>query len=118
MRPRRRGVPKPIRSVLSQVLDDLGLEAAAAAHRIGEVWEQVVGADVARHCRPIGVRGKLLEVEVDTSVWCQQLQMQSPELLAALRAELAEEAPAGLRFRVGYDPGPRASAARPERVRE
>jgi predicted nucleic acid-binding Zn ribbon protein len=35
-------------------------------------------------------------------VWCQQLQMQRPQLLASLREALGEDAPSDLRFRVGY----------------
>ena len=91
---------------MHKVLSDLGLEAAAASFRIGQRWEAAVGPDVARHCRPIGMRGRILEVDVDTSVWCQQLQLQRVEILAALRAELGDDAPGDLRFRVGYIPAP------------
>jgi predicted nucleic acid-binding Zn ribbon protein len=49
------------------------------------------------------MRGGVLEVSVDTSVWCQDLQMNRPRLLAALRERLGEDAPEDLRFRVGYN---------------
>ena len=100
---RRKSRPKPIGNVVGQVLADLGLEAAQDAFRIGEVWEQAVGSDVARHCRPVAVRGKVLEAEVDSSVWCQQLQMEREQLLAALREVLGDAAPSDLRLRVGYN---------------
>jgi predicted nucleic acid-binding Zn ribbon protein len=93
------------------VLGDLGLEAAANAFRIGERWGDVVGPEVARHCRPVAVRGEVLEVEVDSSVWCQELQMQSPQLLAALSEAFGDDAPSDLRFRVGYHRGPASGGA-------
>jgi len=85
---------------MASVLEDLGLAAAASAFQIGERWEEAVGADVARHARPAGIRGGVLEVEVDSSVWCQQLQMNRREILAALAEVLGDDAPADLRFRV------------------
>ena len=101
-RRRRRSQPRELSGVLGQVLDELGMDSAAAAFRIGERWSELVGADVAAHCRPTEVRGRLLEVEVESPVWAQQLQLQRPAMLAALRRELGEAAPAELSYRVGY----------------
>jgi predicted nucleic acid-binding Zn ribbon protein len=47
------------------------------------------------------LRGAILDVRVDASVWGQQLQMKSPEILRGLRELLGEDAPTELRFRVG-----------------
>ncbi len=102
MKPRRKTVPRSIGSLLGPVLADLGLEAASAAFRIAERWDEVVGPEIAKHCRPVEVRKGVLEAVVDSSVWCQQLQMQRPQLLASLREALGEDAPSDLRFRVGY----------------
>lgn len=88
---------------MDTVLGDLGLEAAAAAFRVGQRWEEAVGPEVARHCRPVGLRGQVLEVMVESSVWSQQLQLRQPEILEALRRVLGDGAPTDLRFRVGYN---------------
>ncbi|MGH0034442.1 MAG: DUF721 domain-containing protein [Myxococcota bacterium] len=103
---RRRSQPRELGGVIGQVLDDLGLDSAASAFRIAERWSDWVGEDVARHCRPVQVRGRVLEAEVESSVWAQQLQMRRPAILEALRRELGDEAPAELRFRVGYNRRP------------
>lgn len=102
----RRSEPRAVGNVIGSVLEDLGLEAAANVFRIGEEWAASVGAEVARHAKPIGMRAGVLEVAVDTSVWCQQLQLQRVEILAGLRRRLGDDAPADLRFRVGYTPSP------------
>ena len=82
---KRRSTPRAIGPVVGEVLDDLGLDGVTAAFRIGELWEEAVGREIASHCRPVAVRGSVLEAEVDSSVWCQQLQMERVQLLSALR---------------------------------
>ena len=97
----RRSQPEPLGALVPRVLKDLGLEESARALRVAERWEVVVGAEVARHSHPTGIRGGVLEVTVDSSVWCQQLQMRRPELLASLREALGADAPRDLWLRVG-----------------
>ncbi len=103
---RRVGKPQVVGSLLGQVLDELGLEVASQAFRIGEFWCDAVGAEVAAHSRPVGLRGGVLEVSVDSSVWCQQLQMKRREILAALTERMGNDAPKDLRFRLGYTARP------------
>ena len=93
--------PTAIRAALPRVLGELGLEGAAQALRILECWERAVGPEIARHARPTLLRGSVLEASVDSSVWCQQIQLQRPAILAALREILGSDAPRDLRLRVG-----------------
>jgi predicted nucleic acid-binding Zn ribbon protein len=86
--------------MLETVLGDLGLDMAARAFKVGELWGEVVGQPGAQHSRPVGVRGDVLEISVDSSVWCHQLQLEKGRLLAGLRARLGDEAPADIRFRL------------------
>ena len=87
--------------VVPKVLRELGIDGGARILQITERWEDALGPELARHCRPVRLRGDVLDVEVATSVWCQQLQLQSPQLLEALEAALGELAPKALRFRIG-----------------
>ena len=104
---RRKGQPTQVKNLVMGVLGDLGLEAAARSYQVGERWEEAVGPQIAQHCRPVALRGGVLEARVDSSVWCQELQMQAPQILASLREVLGDEAPSALRFCVGALP-PRA----------
>ncbi|MED5261188.1 MAG: DUF721 domain-containing protein [Myxococcota bacterium] len=104
MRRGRRSEPTAMGSLLGKVLEDLGMEAASRAHEVNQRWEEAVGPEVAAHCQPVGVRNGVLEARVDSSVWAQQLQLRTPEILEALRGVLGKEAPTALRFRVGYSP--------------
>jgi predicted nucleic acid-binding Zn ribbon protein len=97
----RKSKPEPLGPLVERVLEDLGAGNSARVMRIAEHWETAVGAEIAAHCRPTVLRGSVLEVTVDSSVWCQQLQLRGPEIIEALRAELPADAPSDLWFRVG-----------------
>jgi len=97
----RKSRPEPLGALVARVLEDIGAGASARVMRIAERWEEAVGVEIAQHCRPTALRGGTLEVSVDSSVWCQQLQLRSPEIIDALRAVLPADAPTELWFRVG-----------------
>jgi predicted nucleic acid-binding Zn ribbon protein len=91
----------PMQKLVSGVLEDLGLDAARGIVKIGACWEAAVGPEIARHCRPAALQGTTLEARVDSSVWCQELQLQRRRILDALARELGDEAPTDLRLFVG-----------------
>jgi predicted nucleic acid-binding Zn ribbon protein len=86
---------------IRRVLDELGHHGSSTSMRIAACWEEAVGTEAASHCQPSALRGGVLEVTVDSSVWSQHLQMRREEILEGLRRELGSDAPADLRFRVG-----------------
>jgi len=91
-----------------EVLRDLGLGEAAVAARISEAWREVVGAEAAAHSWPAALHAGVLDVEVDSSVWAQELQLRRASLLAELARRLEGAAPRDVRLRVG-----RGGAGRP-----
>lgn len=94
--------PKSVGTALGEALGRLDLDKARSLDEIGSHWSEIVGSEVASHARPVGRKGDVLHVEVDSSVWCQELQLRSPELLRALRDHAGDTAPKDLCFRVGY----------------
>ncbi len=97
----RKSEPVAVGSMVTQVLSELGLAGTASAVALSERWEEIVGSEIAAHCQPIIVRDGVLEASVDSSVWCQQLQLQREEILEALRRALGPDAPKDLWLRVG-----------------
>jgi len=95
-----RSQPKNLGKLVPQVLEDLGIGGSARIMQLSAGWEAAVGVEIARHCRPLQFRGEVLDVEVESSVWCQQLKLQTPQLLKALSAALGDAAPQDLRFRL------------------
>jgi len=99
----RRPKSNPIRvgGAIRRVLEELGHHGTSTSMRIAACWEEAVGGEIASHCQPSALRGAVLEVTVDSSVWSQHLQMRRDEILEGLRDALGADAPADLRFRVG-----------------
>jgi len=93
--------PERLAALVPAVLRDLGLEESARALRIHERWVEAVGDEVAAHCQPVALRDGILETRVDSSVWCQELRLRTPELLTALHDTLGDDAPTSLRLRLG-----------------
>jgi predicted nucleic acid-binding Zn ribbon protein len=103
-RPRQpKSRPEAVGTLIDRVLADLGAGATARAVRIADHWLDAVGPEIADHSRPIGIRGDVLEVAVETSVWCQQLQLRIPEILAGLRRSVGDDAPARVWLRVSKE---------------
>lgn len=100
-RRKTRSEPEALGRLVPRVMRDLGFDQAARTLRLAERWEEAVGPEIARHCRPSALRAHVLEATVDSSVWCQQLKLRTPELLEALRRVLGEAAPTEIRLRVG-----------------
>jgi len=99
-RPPRRA-PEALATLLPSVLRELGFDETARVLRIAERWREALGPELADHCRPEALRDGALEVRVASSVWCQQIQLRTPEILESLRRVLGEDAPSKLWFRVG-----------------
>ncbi len=100
-RPPPRRDPERVGTLVPRVLEDLGFGDSVRVMRIAERWEEAVGPAIALHGQPTALRGDVLEVTVDSSPWCQQLQLRRPDILSALRRALGDEAPSDVWFRVG-----------------
>jgi len=91
--PTRPRMPRASRagSILQQLLNAQGMEQKFREYRAWEVWEKVVGPQIAGHARPLRLREGVLEVRVDQPIWMQQLRLMAPEILQKLNRALGEE---------------------------
>ena len=80
----------PIGDVLGRLLKRLGLERRTREARIALEWGRVVGETIARHSKPVGVRGK---TELD--------RYFKGAMLEKIRDELGERRIVDIRFRIG-----------------
>lgn len=68
--------------------------------RIIEVWDSLVGPEIAGHTQIQGVRDGQLLVYVDSPVWANELQAMAGQLLERLQIELGENPIRSMRFTV------------------
>jgi predicted nucleic acid-binding Zn ribbon protein len=86
---------------------DLGLPEPDALAFLIQEWENLVGRDVAPHCRLTSLRDGVLRVTVDTAPRGTQLRYLEAELVERAKALLGPGVVRELRVRVG-PPSPRA----------
>jgi predicted nucleic acid-binding Zn ribbon protein len=92
----------PVGDVLKTVLKRLGLGQKVRVARIAQDWERIVGSKIAGHCTPVSVRGKILVVNVDSSVWLTELtQFFKDKLLDQIHGEPGGAGIKDIRFRIG-----------------
>ena len=78
--------------VLAGVADQLGISRRITRSKLEKAWRQAVGDEAAQHCQALSVRGNVLTVAVDSSVWKQEIgTMRKAEILAKMEgAETGE----------------------------
>lgn len=80
--------PQPLGSLVGRLLDDRGWEQQAREGTLFGNWPELVGPQIAAHCRPEQLRDGELLIVADTSAWATQLRLLVPKLHARLAAEL------------------------------
>ena len=77
---------EPIRleSALERVLGSLDVPPADLLSTVFQRREEVVGPDVARHCRPAAIEEDRLVVLASDSTWASELQWLASEVLARI----------------------------------
>ena len=88
---RRRGAdregadPKPIADLLRTLVAGRGWNDRMALGRLRDSWADVVGANVAARCEPVGLARGVLAIKADGGAWATELT-----LLARSIAEKAD----------------------------
>ena len=91
--------PQPFGAVLARLVKARGWQQPAAEGRIFGMWPELVGADLAQHCRPVRLEGGELAIEAESTAWATQLQLLRTRLLARFKAELGADIVAKLTIR-------------------
>lgn len=73
-----------IGDVLPHVLSKLNLDKPLREYRAVEVWEEAVGEKLYQHARAVSIHQGVVLVEVDTSVWMQEIQFHKRRILNRL----------------------------------
>ena len=75
------GEPRPVGESLGRIARHLGAPPPAALSLLFDGWEQLVGAAVARHTRPVSLTRRVLVVAVEQPAWAAQLKWLEADLL-------------------------------------
>jgi predicted nucleic acid-binding Zn ribbon protein len=113
-RARRRPVPEeeaeilvaapsgyPVGPAIQEFLEKGGLSKIAQFGLIADAWNEVVGEDVAGHCRPRRLDGEDLVVEVDHRGWITELSFRQEAILRGLEERLGRAIARRLKVTLG-----------------
>lgn len=82
--------PQDVARELERLVTERGWQVDVAVGAVIGRWTQVVGADVAAHCRPKKFQDGRLEVQADSTAWATQFRLLIPHLMRRLGEELGE----------------------------
>jgi len=92
---------QPIANVLAEVIRNLGLGKKLTEQRAVVEWTEAVGGRVAEHARALKVDGGRLFVEVDSSVWIQELTLMKRQILERLNSKIGRKVIHNVHFVLG-----------------
>ncbi len=89
------------KSVVEGALGELCFASGEALEELSTRWEEAAGEETSLHCYPVALRGSTLELCVDSSAWCQQLQYRKRDILKGIQRILGDRSPKELLFLLG-----------------
>ncbi|OJV93370.1 MAG: hypothetical protein BGO47_05320 [Microbacterium sp. 67-17] len=108
--------PKGVGDVLTDLTREAGWDAQLAREDVVLTWNEVAGAETARHTRPVGFVDGILTVQADSTAWARQLQNMRSQILTEIIRRFPDAGVESVRF-IGPDVpswkwGPRAVPGR------
>jgi predicted nucleic acid-binding Zn ribbon protein len=97
----RRRAPRPAANAFQAALQRVAPKTPLAA--VQAAWSTAVGEQLAAVARPVSERDGTLTIECADAVWAQELDLMQDTLLERLQAEVGDQAPRALRFRVNSE---------------
>lgn len=91
----RRAAPRTVAGAMAALTDSLAPPTLLT--EVQRRWTQAAGDAIAREAQPTAERGGVVTVTCSSSVWAQELDLLSRELLERLNAALGRPAITALR---------------------
>lgn len=100
-RRRYRRKPKRVLDLVNDVISRRGIAAEKSNNQLQNLWDQVVGIDIANQTKAGALRRGILEVIVSNSSLMQELGFSKPDFLEKLNQEIKHGTIKDIRFRIG-----------------
>lgn len=81
-----RRAPRPLEAAFGRLADELAPETMLAEAQ--RVWPSAVGEAIAAEAQPTAERGGVVTISCSSSVWAQELDLMSPQIVERLNAQL------------------------------
>ncbi|MGI8769449.1 MAG: DUF721 domain-containing protein [Propionibacteriaceae bacterium] len=97
--------PAPLGALVDRLVTDRGWERSLADAGVFGRWAELVGPDIAAHCRPERLTAGELVVAAESTAWATQLRLLAPMMLARLAERLGAGVVTGLQVQGPTQPG-------------
>ncbi|GFP30599.1 hypothetical protein HKBW3S44_00623 [Candidatus Hakubella thermalkaliphila] len=87
-----------IKHIVTQVLDNLGMEKKVRESRAISCWKEIVGERIASNTHPYKIQKGILFVSTSSPVWSQELSLLSREIKERINSLLGEDVIKEMRF--------------------
>lgn len=88
-----------IGDAIRMLVRSLGIEKRVDQYKIFDVWNDVVGEQIAKVAVPNRVHNGILEVRVNNAPWRNELSFRKKELLEKIHARTNSESITDIKFR-------------------
>ena len=88
-------------NILPNVMKTLRQDPEEQLLQVFEIWNQIVGESVSQNVQPRAFKGKLLLVEVSSSVWMHQLQFLKEDIVRKINETMGAEVVEDIKFKIG-----------------
>jgi hypothetical protein len=92
---------KDLKTILGTMLRTMDSPPQREQFRVWDIWEEVVGPQIAGKTRPEALRNGVLVVSVTSSVWMQELSFMKQKILDRINQTLASRTIREIRFKLG-----------------
>lgn len=82
--------PAPLGAAVDRLVTDSGWSTDVSVHSVLGRWGQIVGPEVALHCKPVSYAEGVVGVTADSTAWATQLALLAATVVARLNAELGD----------------------------
>lgn len=82
--------PQLLESTLGRLVSEHGWETEVAVHGLFGRWAEIVGSEIAEHCRPDRYDDGQLWVQADSTAWATQLRLLAPNVVGKLNERLGD----------------------------
>jgi predicted nucleic acid-binding Zn ribbon protein len=73
--------PQGLGTVFGRLVRDRGWASPVAVGSVISRWDELVGGDIAAHCRPESFQDSTVQVRCDSTAWATQLRLLTTPLL-------------------------------------
>lgn len=82
--------PQLLDDTIGRLIAEQGWGTDVRVHGVFTRWEQLVGREVAQHCKPEAFADGKLTVRTDSTAWATQVRLLAPTVVRRLNEELGD----------------------------